>query len=82
MLNKKIAIIISIISIILLGVMFGYIMYDKDIPKVNENTIMDNNVLEIENNTEISSVQTSAKEERTSPNTLIIYKTYYFADIG
>lgn len=75
--NKKIAITISIISIILLGIMFGYIMYDNE-PAVNENKMLNNeNVLAIENKQEISAVQTSVEEERTTPNTLIIYKTYY-----
>ena len=75
--NKKIAITISIISIILLGIMFGYIMYDNE-PAVNENKMLNNeNVLTIENKQEISAVQTSVEEERTTPNTLIIYKTYY-----
>ena len=77
-LNKKIAITISIISIILLGVIFGYIMYDNDTPIVNENTMIYNeNILAIENNQEISVVEISVEEERTTPNTLIIYKTYY-----
>jgi len=76
-LNKKIAITISIISIILLGIIFGYIMYDSE-PEVNENMMIDNeNVLAIENNQEISAVQTSVEAERTTPNTLIIYKIYY-----
>lgn len=76
-LNNKIAITISIISIVLLGVIFGYIMFDKD-PVMDENTMPRNeNVLEIENTQEISAIQTAVEEERTTPNTLIIYKTYY-----
>jgi len=76
-LNKKIAITISIILIIFLGIMFGFIMYDNE-PIVNENIMMYNEkVLAIENNQEISAVQTSVEEKRTTPNTLIIYKTYY-----
>jgi len=76
-LNKKIAITISIILIIFLGIMFGFIMYDNE-PIVNENIMMYNeNILAIENNQEISAVQTSVEEKRTTPNTLIIYKTYY-----
>ena len=76
-LNKKIAITISIISIVLLGAIFGYIMFDSQ-PEVNEDTMLDNeNVLAIENNQEISAVQTAVEEVRTTPNTLVIYKTYY-----
>lgn len=77
-LNKKIALIISIIAIILLGIAFGFIMYDNDTPIVNENTRLNNeNILAIENNQEISVIQTAVDEERTTPNTLVIYKTYY-----
>lgn len=76
-LNNKIAITISIISIVVLGVAFGYAMYDNN-PVVNENTMLNNeNVLAIENSQEISAIQTSVEEEKTTPNTLIIYKTYY-----
>lgn len=76
-LNKKIAITISIISIILLGAIFGYIMSDNE-PAVDENMMLNNdNILAIENEQEISAVQTSIEEEKTTPNTLVIYKTYY-----
>ncbi len=78
MMNKKIAITISIVSIILLGIVFGYIMSDNNSPTVNENTIMYNdNVLALEENENILLIETSVEEERTTPNTLIIYKTYY-----
>ena len=76
--NKKIAIIISVVSIILLGIIFGYIMYDNGNPIVNENTMLYNaNVLAIQENENILVLETLAKEERTTPNTLIVYKTYY-----
>ena len=76
-LNNKIAITISIVLIVLLGITFGIIMFNNE-PTVNENIMLSNeNVLAIENNQEISAVQTSVDEERTTPNTLIIYKTYY-----
>jgi len=78
MVNKKIAITISIVSIILLGVVFGYIMYDNDTPIVDENTMVYNdNVLAIEEDENILLLETSVEEMRTTPNTLIIYKTYY-----
>ena len=77
-LNKKIALIISIIAIIALGVAFGIIMYDNNTPLVEENTMLNNsNILAIDNNELITAIQTSVEEERTTPNTLIIYKTYY-----
>ena len=78
MANKKTAIIISILSIILLGIMFGYIMYDNNTPIVKENTtIYNDNILALEENENILLFETLAEEERTTPNTLIIYKTYY-----
>jgi len=77
MINKKIAITISIISLIVLGIMFGYIIYDSNSTVVNNGMILNNdNVLAIENNQEISVVQTSVEEEKTTPNTLIVYKTF------
>lgn len=78
MMNKKIAITISIVSIILLGIMFGYIISDNDTPIVDENIMRYNeNVLALEENENILLIETSVEEERTTPNTLIIYKTYY-----
>lgn len=77
MMNKKIAITISIIVIILLGIMFGFIMYDNE-PTINENTMLNNeNILAIEENQIIAVIETSVEEEKTTPNTLIVYKTYY-----
>lgn len=78
MMNKKLAIIISVISIILFGIVFGYIMYDNEPSVENDNMIQDNeNVLAIEENENILLIETSMEEEKTTPNTLIIYKTYY-----
>lgn len=77
MMSKKIAITISIIVIILLGIMFGFIMYDNE-PTVNENKMLNNeNILAIQENENVIVVETSVEEERTTPNTLIVYKTYY-----
>lgn len=72
-LNNKIAITISIVSIILLGIVFGVIISDN---KVGTNENIENTLL-IEKKQEISAIQTVVEEERTTPNTLIIYKTYY-----
>lgn len=78
MINNRIAITISIVFIILLGIMFGYIMYDNERQVNNENTMLNTeNILAIENNQEISAIQTLVEEGKTTPNTLVIYKTYY-----
>lgn len=77
MMNKKIAITISIVSIILLGIVFGYIMNDNNASIVNEDKMMYNNVLAMEQDENILLIETSVEEEKTTPNTLIIYKTYY-----
>lgn len=75
---KKIIVIIIIILIILFGIFIGNRIFDD---KNNDNNIimnMNDNIIKQEENTEISSVEISAKEEeRTTPNTLVIYKTYY-----
>lgn len=76
--NNKIAITISIILIILLGIIFGYIMYDNNAPIVNENKMeYSQNILAIQENENMLLIETSVEEARTTPNTLIIYKTYY-----
>ena len=79
MMNNKIAITISIVSIILLGIAFGYIMYDSNATIVEENMMINNqNILAIEENQEIEdNIKTSVEEEKSTPNTLIVYKTYY-----
>jgi len=75
--KNKIAITISIVLVILLGIVFGVLINNND-PIVNEPQIVNNaNILAIEENNEISVTQTSVEEEKTTPNTLIIYKTYY-----
>lgn len=73
---KKIAIIICIILIILIGVFIGLRIFSNKVE--NGNTVIDNNVVTPEDNIEISSLEASSNdEEKTTPNTLIIYKTYY-----
>lgn len=75
--KKTIIILISIFFIVALGVYFGVTMYDNN--KQNQyNNLLENNMVSQENNIKISSLETSsAEEEKTTPNTLIIYKTYY-----
>ncbi len=78
--NNKIAITISIISIIILGIIFGYIMSGAAFePTVNENAMLNNNeILATENNEFVVTLETSVvEEEKTTPNTLIVYKVYY-----
>lgn len=76
---KKVLIVIGAIFIILVGIYLGSKIYEN----LNTKTGMENelsNVLEtnvIQENIEISTLETAVEEERTTPNTLLIYKTYY-----
>lgn len=76
-LKKTIIILICIFFIVAIGVYCGIVMFDTN--KNNRyNNALDNNMVVKDNNIEISSLETSiAEEEKTTPNTLIIYKTYY-----
>lgn len=76
-LKKIIIILISIFFIVALGVYFGAAMYDNN--KQNQyNNLLENNMVLQENNIKISTLETSGTEkEKTTPNTLVIYKTYY-----
>lgn len=68
--------IIIIILIIIFGIFIGTRIFNYE--NSTHNTIINNNIIKQEENIEISSVEISSKEEeRTTPNTLIIYKTYY-----
>lgn len=75
--KKTIIILICIFFIVALGVYLGIIMFDND----NEdeyNKTSNNEVIIREENIEISTLEVSnVEEEKTTPNTLIIYKTYY-----
>lgn len=73
---KRIIMIIIIILIIIFGIFIGTRIFNRE--NSTHNTIINNNIIKQEENIEISSVEISSKEEeRTTPNTLIIYKTYY-----
>lgn len=73
---KKTVWIIIIILIIIFGIFVGVRIFNNK-NDVN-NAIINNNIIKQEENIEILSVETSSDEkERTTPNTLIIYKTYY-----
>ena len=69
--------IIGILPIILLGIVIGINMFDNDTKKNKYNNF--ENVADFnENNIVILiSIEISNQEERTTPNTLMIYKTYY-----
>lgn len=75
--KKTIIILISIFFIVAIGVYFGIVIFDTN--KSNKyNNVFDDNMIVKENNIEISSLEASiTEEEKTTPNTLIIYKTYY-----
>ena len=69
--------IISIVSIILLGIIIGINMFSNDTKK-NEYNNFNNEVEYFDNNIVIlNSIEISNQEEKTTPNTLMIYKTYY-----
>lgn len=76
-LKKTIIILISIFFIVAIGVYCGIVMFDTN--KSNEyNNVFEDNMIVKENNIKISTLETSGtEEEKTTPNTLIIYKTYY-----
>ena len=76
---KNIIIIICIILIIALGIFLGFKIYsgsESDNGSTNVLTnVLDNDI--VQENTEISTLETAVEEEKTTPNTLMIYKTYY-----
>ena len=72
---KKIGIILGGLVIIVFGVFIGFKISTGGEEEYNQ--AFDNNMI-IQENIEISSLEISAvEEEKTTPNTLIIYKTYY-----
>ena len=76
---KKVLLFIGIIIIVAIGITVGINLYSNNKDIGQQNTI--NNKIKNENNNEIynisNTIATSNKEEKTTPNTLIIYKTYY-----
>ena len=72
---KKIGIIFGALIIIGFGVFVGYKISTGGEEEYNQ--AFDNNMI-VGKNVEISSLEISAvEEEKTTPNTLIVYKTYY-----
>ena len=76
---KKVLLFIGIIIIVAIGITVGINLCSNNKDIGQQNTI--NNKIENENNNEIynisNTIATSNKEEKTTPNTLMIYKTYY-----
>lgn len=72
---KNTLIIISIAIIIALGIFFGIKIYFDSQSKINQR-VMSNEIVPTEN-IEISAINIHSEEEKTTPNTLMIYKTYY-----
>ena len=76
-LKKIVIILICIFFIVAIGVYLGVTMYNND-NKDEYNQAFDNNMSVQEENVGISVLEVSnLEEEKTTPNTLIIYKTYY-----
>lgn len=74
--KKTIFIILGIILVVVCGMFIGFKMYDNAENEYNK--AFDNNMLTQEDNIEITSLEVvSEEEEKTTPNTLIIYRTYY-----
>jgi len=72
---KKIGIILGALIIIGLGIFIGFKISTGGQEEYNQ--AFDNNMI-VEENVEISSLEiSSVEEEKTTPNTLVIYKTYY-----
>lgn len=78
--GKRVIWIIGIILIIILGIWLGIYFYDRK-EVVQENSISNNTILQVDDNTNqldmINTIQINGQEEKTTPNTLMIYKTYY-----
>ena len=78
--KKSIIIVICILIIIGLGIYFGISVFNKN----NDNDFVPHEDL---NNTTLNnqikaSIEVSNSEEKTTPKTLIIYKTYYTKSIA
>ena len=75
---RNIIITVGIVLIILLGVYVGYRMVGSPEENTMNNVAPQNQmIMNTVQNLEISTLETSAEEEKTTPNTLMIYKTYY-----
>jgi len=75
-LKKIIGIIIGIILIISLGVFLGIKIFNNE-NKIQNLKLKENKSIEQENANNLTIEVSNRNEEKTTPNTLIIYKTYY-----
>jgi len=75
---NKLIFTLSIILIIMLGVLWGVINYTGN-RKVGQEDIFedDNEIMSIEEIPNLELIEASAAEDKTTPNTLVIYRTYY-----
>lgn len=73
---NRILIVLCILLIIFAGIFIGFIVYSGNLT-VQDNSLENNKVLVIEEDKNIVVSEILAEEERTTPNTLIVYKTYY-----
>lgn len=75
--KKSIIIIVCITIIVLVGIFIGIKLTDKS--QVNKNNETEDLYLPdvYENNIIVQTIEIASEEEKTTPNTLIIYKTYY-----
>lgn len=78
--GKRVIWIIGIILIIILGIWLGIYLYDKR-EIIEENTISNDSNLQVDDKMNrldtTNTIQINGQEEKTTPNTLMIYKTYY-----
>ena len=73
---RNIGIILGALVIIGFGIFVGFKISESREEKYDK--AFDNNMIVEQQNIEISTLQASSvEEEKTTPNTLIIYKTYY-----
>ena len=75
--KKSIIIIVCITIIVLVGIFIGIKLTDKS--QVNKNNEAEDLYLPdvYENNIIVQTIEIASEVEKTTPNTLIIYKTYY-----
>ena len=74
--KRTIIILVFIFFVVMLGTVIGFIIYSNGNDDYNK--ITKENISSKEENIGIvNSIEISNQEEKTTPNTLIIYKTYY-----
>ena len=76
---KKIMIVIGAILIMALGIFLGFQMNNHAMLESGSGNALPNVLSDytVQENTKISTLETLVEEEKTTPNTLMIYKTYY-----